>query len=739
VIDLSKPALHAEGVAIFSDHADPALFHYVPDRPALRLDADGRPELSLLKYQLDPTLHEALGAGLLSLTVGLAVDEERLDRLRRRLAAHTGVSGVTLGPIGAERGTCELILIDRASRDEGQPTPDEPEVGFGLVERIIGAAAPSLYGTNDAVFAAVLSAEGASLVERALRQHGLPAGIVYTLDVTALRPALRASITARWQDVYHFYENRLHGGKLLLATDIGATVEQLVHDEAISISVDNLVPEAEQNGVYQRALDQAQQYVLRELFKPSLGQAPPPADDASGAMATIGRAIKDFAGFFSLTYSLREVDRSELKTFTYQLSAAQAETLTLSPQGTLAALVGPEDETADLDGLITVVAAGPPGEMRFDVGALIELAQEDIDHLEVLFRYGDTQRTLVLDSSTPRQQLSVWFDEHVGLELAYEYEVHFGAGGVGLADVLASPRVSTANRVIRLDPRELYQRVTLEAVLQGVPTDRYPRVLVDLRAREPVAGWSATETLELDAAHPSRRYAVRVGLDGRLQIERRLRYIDAQGLELSGEWEDTEPGFLIVGDPMPNIVDVQVLASARFETLVKRLIVELRPRAHAERLSTFILTAAQPNATWSWRVEPGGDRTYEYRVTLQSMLNEVREGQWLPGPSGGTLVVGEGIARMRKIQLMLVGRSLQELGLFALKVRFSFQDREAGLLAEDEFLVDDIRKPVSWTYPVADSARQAYTCQLTYIGQDGTIQDQPAVSSSDLLLVMRLA
>ena len=45
------------------------------------------------------------------------------------------------------------------------------------------------------------------------------------------------------------------------------------------------------------------------------------------------------------------------------------------------------------------------------------------------------------------------------------------------------------------------------------------------------------------------------------------------------EWDDAEPGVLVVGDPLPEVVDVQILGSARFGTEVRRLIVELRPNA----------------------------------------------------------------------------------------------------------------------------------------------------------------
>jgi hypothetical protein len=139
-------------------------------------------------------------------------------------------------------------------------------------------------------------------------------------------------------------------------------------------------------------------------------------------------------------------------------------------------------------------------------------------------------------------------------------------------------------------------------------------------------------------------------------------------------------------------------------------------------------------ATWSWAAAADADRGYEYRVTVHTILNEVREGRWLPGPAG-KLVVGEGIARLRQVELMLVGRSVKDLGLLALKVRFAFADGESGLAAEEEQLVEDTRKPIKWSYPVADPARQTYTYQLTAIAADGTITAQEPRATSDLLVV----
>jgi hypothetical protein len=122
---------------------------------------------------------------------------------------------------------------------------------------------------------------------------------------------------------------------------------------------------------------------------------------------------------------------------------------------------------------------------------------------------------------------------------------------------------------------------------------------------------------------------------------------------------------------------------------------------------------------------------------LHTVNNEVRQGQWLPG-TPGKLVVGEGIARIRQVEMIFVGATLAALKLLGLKIRFSFEDKDSGLFAEDEFLVQDTSHSVKWSYPVADPSRQQYTYQVTSIGQDGAMQDAAPVSTASLLIIRPL-
>src|SRR5439155_11649534 len=207
----------------------------------------------------------------------------------------------------------------------------------------------------------------------------------------------------------------------------------------------------------------------------------------------------------------------------------------------------------------------------------------------------------------------------------------FRADGAGSTLRLSAPPTRTAERAIRVNPRDLYQRASLRVVARGLPFDRYPSALVDLKATNPVSGWSGTQTIELTAGVPESVFAVRVGLEERLFFRRRVRYLDRHGTELVLDWEDTDPGTLVIGDPAPEIVDVQILGSARFGTVVRRLIVEVRPKSTPDNVTTLVLTADKPSGTWSWAVGTGGNREYNYRVTVYTVNNEVRQGQWLDG------------------------------------------------------------------------------------------------------------
>ncbi len=736
MIDLGKPAIRSHGVAFLPDHADPLRYHCLPEAPQLRRRLDGTFELTLLKYRLDPDLNETLGAGLLSFTVDLGIDEEVLSAASARLRAVVQAEQqLRVTPVQAQGGYCEVVVIDSSSQEgtDGSDAADSP-----MVHRILGSTGLALYGANAATFQVVLSPEGVALVEGALLEGGLPIGVVYHLETTGLRPAMRATIRARWRDMYEFFENRFHGGKLLLAADLGETTEDLIRRELLIIEVDDLVPPDEQLAVHRSAVAQAERYVLEKLFKPTLGQQPP-ADDPDGdsPLEIVGRALKDVVGLVSFEYSLKNLQRDELKTFEYRLAASTAERMTLAPQGSLALLTGEADaSTPDLSAVVRTVEPTVDPQMTFDVGSLVGLEREEVDHIEVWLRYGETEEHRVLESATPRVEVPFWYDADLGTEIEHRYEAHLHPGTDGFGVVLASAPARTQERVIRIDPTQLYQRHRVHALAQGIPFDIYPRVIVDLSAQDHEGGRESERTLVLTAETAEGTWSVRGPLERPLRFKRRLRYVDTAGQETIDDWETFVPGILIVPHPAPDVRDLLILGSARFGSVVQRLIVELRPHSDPSHVTTRILTAEASSANWAWPVPAESAAGYDYRITVHHSSGQLKEGVWTTG-TPGKLVVGEG-GRVRDVELLFVGGTFEALDLLALKIRFAFRDAEAGLESEDERVVQDLSAPIRWSYPVADAERQAYSYQLTLIKRDGTSEVRPPVETSDLLVVQPL-
>ena len=82
---------------------------------------------------------------------------------------------------------------------------------------------------------------------------------------------------------------------------------------------------------------------------------------------------------------------------------------------------------------------------------------------------------------------------------------------------------------------------------------------------------------------------------------------------------------------------------------------------------------------------------------------------------------------------------MSEAGLLAVKVRFAHEGSDLTGFDEHESLVQDLAKPVTWAYPVAHEGELAYSYQVTFIKRDGTRDDRPPVTTTDLLAVVPVA
>lgn len=280
MLEIGSKTITVDGITVFADHADPNQFWYLPAPIQLsRRREDNRAAFTLIKYRPAAAGTAARGGGFLMFEVNLRLDPLLERRIRSRLAS-IAPDRPRLAAVPFDEGTVECIALNLQGSG-GTTAQVSPEGTFNAVERILGASTPSLHGDNSAAFSLQLSEEGATLVERAFEEEGVPIGVIYSLTYTGLRPALEVEITADYKRVYDHFSAGLDAQVYFLRAGIDAGFEKLVQDGIIEIKVINFSTADDRAEKEKWALDFFKDTLLRQWFEPTLTPG-----ELKGGMAT---------------------------------------------------------------------------------------------------------------------------------------------------------------------------------------------------------------------------------------------------------------------------------------------------------------------------------------------------------------------------------------------------------------------------------------------------------------------
>jgi hypothetical protein len=268
MLQLDATPLTIDGITVFRDHVDQKQFWYLPGPVGLaRRQSDNRPAFALFKYKGGAGA-ASRGGAYLTFEVSLRLDADVERRILARLASITrGQPRLTAVPF--DDGTVQCVALNIQGSGGTRANAAAPGA-FNAVETILGTAKPSLQGDNSAAFSLELSAEGATLLERAFQERGTPIGIIYDLKFTGLRPALNVRITADFKRIFTHFSTAAEGQRHFLRAGMEAGFEKLVQDGAIKIEVLDFTNTAENATRTKEALDFFQQQVLNTWFTPTL-------------------------------------------------------------------------------------------------------------------------------------------------------------------------------------------------------------------------------------------------------------------------------------------------------------------------------------------------------------------------------------------------------------------------------------------------------------------------------------
>lgn len=161
-------------LTLFRDLRRESVYYYLPNRPHLARDAQGRPAFSFTRWVKnvrsapdEDALRQGEGGGLIHCMVELAVSDQDLDEARHELRRI--VPGATIaGAVGFGAGKMALVFID----------PEED----GLVRQVVGIGPAPLLGGRAAVNL-LLSKEGAQILWQAFQRESSPPLAFQFLDM----------------------------------------------------------------------------------------------------------------------------------------------------------------------------------------------------------------------------------------------------------------------------------------------------------------------------------------------------------------------------------------------------------------------------------------------------------------------------------------------------------------------------------------------------------------------------
>jgi hypothetical protein len=277
------------GVTVFSDHADPSQFWYLPAPVVLEKRDDGEPQFTLIKYRPAAVTAGVKGGGFLMFTAALPIDTTKQDEIQAQIASYfPDVTDPRLSPVPFDEGSVQCVALDLQGPG-GTAAPAAHDGAFEAVEKILGATVPSLMGNNDALFSLTVSQEGATILDQAFDNQLQPVGIIYQLKYTGVRPALDVKITADMKRAYEAFSIGLTAQAYYVSVGIDAVFEKLVQDGVIKVQVTNLAPNDAENKANEGwALQLFKDNLISDWFKPSL--SPTTAQGLEAAMPAAPKA-----------------------------------------------------------------------------------------------------------------------------------------------------------------------------------------------------------------------------------------------------------------------------------------------------------------------------------------------------------------------------------------------------------------------------------------------------------------
>jgi hypothetical protein len=755
VLYLNPPYPIIDGVALFSDHADPLQWYFMPAAPRLSAIPDAttgqaRPSLQLIKFRGD-----AGNGGFLEFDVNIGIDEAVLDDIRQQLRSpqfKLPPGTIKLSPVPLTGGTVKLLVLGQES-----PSPTPPPSGSGgpaptpapsgvpkFVTKISHDAHPELYGDNQAAFSVALDQSGVTVIEQALAGNMAPVGVVYSLQFLGLRPAYSVHLNIDWDRVQKHMDEHFGVNTLFTSIDIDNAVDELVESRAIVLEADTFVPEGEDTASIissrDRALNEVRDMITDAFFTSSIDPVKPRAGDWDKAMEVAGRiggliATGGWGGVGMFSYTKQNYTRVDRKVLDVNMSERTTVERSIYPQGHLTGLFQVlRDQHLSLADFVTEVNLNDPWFQRRRV-KVISRANYDADlvgSVNVNLTYGAEPHNVVLDKANATQEVQ-WLSRVTGgameLPVTVQFAVNFqGVDGTQRPLRLESPSSVVTVENVEIEPRTLYSIVPIPIAVPNpatFPWTRYPMVEVHAEYEDP-AHHIHNQTiafLKSDTAETS--WPLFVQDTGAVAFRYKLIYRGADNKDYETDWKTTDAREVMVRDPFPSKRTVTIVPPTVW-TALDQVFVDVSyedPANDVHEEASFNFTEAdRPNKTFSVDLRNPAERRVAFSVTFVD-----KNGGAFEVPRSYTLdnriIVRSDMRGHRIVDVRGPAIAFDAKKIKNVQVDLRYVDADAALQYAGQVTLASPSDAGTFEFDYVDPEKAAYEYKLSAFFKNGMTQD----------------
>lgn len=700
---------------MFRDDYSDETFYYTCLQPSISTGNNGEPSVSA--YALLPEsgvglASESIIEASLMMDLDLKPTQTELTLAENAIKEKFGKKPKILAPAPLHSGKVYLIMA-QAGED-----PD-PESWF-----ITSEVKSSLFGDNRASLVVKASGKDAKHLVAALDADTVAASIHYELELIGIAPVFKASLTARWKQIYHHFENLENLNLIFYNDQVSETVDELAETSAIDIRIEELDPDIKAEAM-KNLLNELKSDVIKKLFKP----ASSPLGASENLEERIGSGAARLLASIApgMHYIRRTIDENQLVETTINLSQRNAKKYPFFPQSLLSTLI---NEAGGITGKIQWIKLDeiPFIDQRVEIrlsadtftSSNIKSVVVDCRVIDVTSEVEVTHKSVVFDSDDNLKN-HLNFTRQKDTQYRYDYKVSMFmvTSSTKLPGKMELEWKRIDNPYIYVNPADYFETHEIDINLDDTSIfNRTHLIQVDVNVKDAADDEMVMQRSYLfkpdDKEH--KVLSVVANKNTPLKFNLKLTYFLTESKEHTAFIEDIQGTFFFIPNPFENKWSVDILCHADWTT-TNRIILETRV-FDAELADpvfnkfTFNEGMTEQQFTIACSLDTPKHKL-EYRVTRLTAENEIIQGPWLLH-EGIMLVITDNLEPERIIRASIISSpDFEKKEIKKVSLDFIYEDPTNGIEVTSERLPFQNKEDiVEFRHPMPDFNKKDYKYRM---------------------------